>query len=203
LVYQQQDQSASSSVEYTRLDEIVELLFAAKQDLETPDTIAPPPEERKTPVAVKVASDELETMREAVVRRVEAKIGATFVRRGKALRASSDGKIRIVCLASQRYEGPAGSGNYWYGFTLAQHEFLQDAAAGYLALVCGDSGKAFLVPREQLFQWLPDFLTTPPSPASRDEIRHWHVYFNDYGKSVDLVRSGGGNLADLANFALP
>jgi hypothetical protein len=190
-------------VEYTRLDGIVELLFATKQDLDTPEVNPPSSPEHKALEPAKVATGELETAREAVICRIEAKLGAAFVRRGKALRASSDGRTRLVCLASQKYEGPGGSANYWYVFTLAQREFIRDAEAGYLALVCGVAGKAFLVPREEFFRWLPDLLTTPPVPASPDEIRHWHVYFNDYGQRVDLMRSGGGTLADLGKFLLP
>jgi len=189
-------------VEYTRLDGIVELLFAAKQDLEKDDLIAPPEEESKTGVQAKIAPSTYDAAREAAVRKIEAKIGVTFVRRGKALRASSDGKTRLVCLASQKYAGPGGSGNYWYGFTVTQRQFLLDAQMGYAAFVCGDSDKLFLVNRDELLLWLPDMLTTPPDPTSDEEIRHWHIYFNDYVNRVDLMRSGGGVITNIVNYAL-
>src|SRR5205807_9641171 len=52
-------------VEYTRLDGIVELLFATKKDLETP-TVIPPPLEAKQPRAVPtVTPTDLETARDA------------------------------------------------------------------------------------------------------------------------------------------
>jgi len=189
-------------VEYTRLDGIVELLFAAKQDLETPDVVAPSSPDRNDQEVVKVTSGVLELARESVVKRVEMKLGLTFVKRGKALRVSSDGKTRLVCLASQRYDGPVGSDNYWYGFTPAQRKFIQDSDTGYLALACGASGKAILLSREEFLLLLPELLTTPPNPTSDDVIRHWHIFFNDYGQHVDLFRSGGGILADLKKFEL-
>lgn len=190
-------------VEYTRLDGIVELLFAAKKDLETAEILPPPPGEHAAQTPVMVASGELESRRESAIRRIESKIGTTFIRRGKTLRASSDGKVRLVCLASQRYDGPGGSSNYWYGFTPAQREFITGSESGYLALTCGDAVKAYLVPREVFMGWLPNLLSTPSAPVSPDEIRHWHIYFNDYGTRVDLMRSGGGALADLGKYLLP
>jgi hypothetical protein len=189
-------------VEYTRLDGIVELLFATKQDLVTPEAIPPSLQTPDTPSPPKILTGELEAAREKLVQRVGAKLGTIFVRRGKALRASSNGKIRLICLASQKYEGSGGSSGYWYGFTPAQHEFLKGAEVGYIALACGGSDKAFLFTREEFFRWLPDFLTTPPSPSSENEVRHWHILFNDYGKRVDLTRSGGGVIAELNNFIL-
>jgi hypothetical protein len=189
-------------VEYTRLDGIVELLFATKQDLDTPEANVPPQTVEKAAAVAKVAPAELEAAREAAVERIEAKLGATFVRRGKALRASSDGKTRLVCAASQRYDGPGGSANYWFGFTPAQREFIQNADSGYIALVSGDSGKAYLVTREEFLAWLPALLTTPAEPDSPDGVRHWHVYFNDYGNRVDLMRAGGGVITDLRKFML-
>lgn len=189
-------------VEYTRLDAIVELLFATKQDLGNPETVVPPPEIDSAPETVKVNSSQLDAMREISIKRIESKLGVALVRQGRVSRSTSDGKIRLVCLASQRYEGPGGSGNYWYGLTVARYEFLCEAEAGYLVLVCGDSGKTFLVPHEQVTVWLPELYTTPANPASRDEIRHWHIYFNDYGDRVDLIKVGGGTMVDLSPFQL-
>lgn len=193
-------------VEYTRLDGIVELLFATKQDLDAPEAAPLPFETHQVTSLVTsppmTATGDLESAREDVVRRVVAKLGTRFLRRGKALRASSDGKTRLICLASQKYVGPGGSSTYWYGFTPAQREFLNDAEAGYLALACVGSEKAFIFTRDEFFRWLPELLTTPPSPSSENDLRHWHIYFNDYGNRVDLMRSGGGVITDLNKFLL-
>jgi hypothetical protein len=190
-------------VEYTRLDGIVELLFAAKKDLETPAAVAPPIEAKQPHFAPTVTATELEKARDAAVLRIGGKLNCTFVRRGRALRVSSDGAKRLVCLASQRYEGPAGSGNYWFGFTPAQRTFLSEAGQGWVALVCANSGRSYLIDWDRFMKWLPDFLTTPPAPGDDDDIRHWHVYFNDYGSRVELIKSGGGLLIDLVQFVVP
>lgn len=184
-------------VEYTRLDGIVELLFAAKQDLETSDTVPPPDDEQSATKAQKATGGKYDAVRETAALRIGEKLGVTFVRRGRAIRASSDGKMRLVCLASQRYTGPGGSDGYWYGFARSQKAFLDEADEGYVAFVCGDSEKIFLVTREEIFSWLSEFLTTPPNPESADDIRHWHLYLNDYGSRVDLTGSGGVVIADL------
>jgi hypothetical protein len=187
-------------VEYTRLDGIVELLFAAKKDLETPTAVAPPVDAQQPSSAPIVTASDLEKARDAAVLRIANNLSCTFVRRGRAIRISSDGIKRLVCLASQRYDGPAGSGNYWFGFTPAQCTFLSEAGEGWVALVCADSGRSYLIEWEQFKKWLPDFWTTPPAPADQADIRHWHVYFYDHGNRVELMKSGGGLLVDLVGF---
>ena len=57
-------------VEYTRLDGIVELLFAAKKDLETPAAVLPPSNEKQTCPSSPVTATELERARDAAVQRV-------------------------------------------------------------------------------------------------------------------------------------
>jgi hypothetical protein len=190
-------------VEYTRLDGIVELIFAAKKDLETPAADTPPLEVKETRTSSTATATDLEKARDNSVLRIARRLDCTFVRRGRALRVSSDGIKRLVCLASQRYEGPSGAGNYWFGFTPAQRAFLAEASQGWVALVCADSGRAFLIDWNQFKKWLPDVWTTPPAPANEDDIRHWHLYLNDYGSRVELMKSGGGLLLDLVRFVVP
>ncbi|MBI3408781.1 MAG: hypothetical protein HY040_10530 [Planctomycetes bacterium] len=189
-------------MEYTRLDGIVELLFAAKKDLEAPAAVAPPIQVELPGPSSTSTPTEIERARDNAVVRIGDKLGTTFVRRGRAVRVSRDGTKRLVCLASQRYEGPGGSNNYWFGFTPAQRTFLAEGGQGWVALVCADSGRIYLVDWDLFKNWLPDFWTTPPAPAKEGDVRHWHVYFNDHGSRVDLMKSGGGLLVDLVQFLI-
>jgi len=189
-------------VEYTRLDGIVELLFAAKRDLELADTVAPPSEDNRAGERSSVSRSDLESARERAIALIEKRLSCNFVRRGRALRESSDGLKRLVCLASQRYEGPSESGNYWYGFTPSQNSFLSARGEGWVALACADSNRVFLAPWKQFQAWLPACLTTPAGPVTVDEVRHWHVYFYDFGNYVDLMKSGGGVITDLTPFLI-
>ncbi len=190
-------------MEYTRLDAIVELLFAAKQDLETSEPITPPVEEQHARATAPVSPKELEAARDAAVLRIASKLNCKFIRQTRALRTSGDSGVRLVCLASQRYEGAAGAANYWFGFTPSQRNFVSEASKGWVALVCGVSGRVILVDWPRFRSWLPEFWTTPPSPADDEQLRHWHVYLNDYGSRVELMKAGGGELLDLRDFVLP
>lgn len=188
-------------MEYTRLDGIVELLFAAKQDMETPDT-GKPLKDESTLKASEVPKVDLEAMREKAIAAVEKNLGTTFVRRGKALRASVDSKIRLVCLASQDYGDSSRPQSGWYGFTPAQKRFLEGAEAGYLALACVGLTKIFMIPKEELIAWLPKFLTTPADHVSEADLVHWHLYFYDRGNRVDLMGEGGEVVADLTKYVV-
>jgi hypothetical protein len=189
-------------VEYTRLDAIVELLFAAKKDLETRQEAAPPPELTTAKVVKAGVVDGVDKARALAIARIAKTLNWRAVRRRRALAESDDGSARLVCLASKQYEGPAGSNKYWYGFTVAQREYLDQAEIGWLGLAVESSDRAFLVPWKDLRTWLPELLTTPPAPTDIKEVRHWHLYINDYGAHVDLTRSGGGVLCDLNSFLL-
>ncbi len=92
-------------MEYTRLDGIVELLFAAKKDLETPAAVAPPVEVTPSRAAATVTAGELERARDAAVLLIGDRLKCVFVRQGRAQRVSSDGSKRLVCLASQPLRG--------------------------------------------------------------------------------------------------
>jgi hypothetical protein len=190
-------------VEYTRLDGIVELLFAAKKDLESPASVEPPADAKLSRAIEPLSTIDLERARELAVSRISRKVGCTFVRRGRASRLSSDGSRRLVCLASQRYEGSGGTGTYWYGFTPAQRHFLSEGGIGWVSFVFADSGRVLLIEWEQFSKWLFDLWTTPPEPSTDAEIRHWHVYINDSVIKTELMRSGGGLLVDLTRFFVP
>ncbi len=189
-------------MEYTRLDGIVDLLFATTQDIETSQKIEPPAELARSETSAAVGRGNLETARDAAVMRIGSKLGCSFIKRGRATREASDGRCRLVCLASQPYEGPAGSRNYWYGFTPSHRDFLDKVETSYLALICVDSSRVFLVPWKAASDWLPDLWTTPPDAASPGEVRHWHLYFNDFGNRVELMRLRGGVLGDISKYLL-
>lgn len=189
-------------VEYTRLDGIVDLLFATKMDLESGEPTFEPTRSN-TDVTPTVANlPNLEAAREAAIQRAEQKLQLSLVRRGKTQRISSDGTTRVVCLASQKYKGTGESSNYWFGVTPVQLEFLKDAPAGFVVLACGTSGGVFLIPREHFLEWLPALGTTAADSESTDKVRHWHVYLTDHGDHIDLMRYGGGILSNLAKYQL-
>lgn len=189
-------------VEYTRVDGIVELLFATSRDIESSEPARTSESLDQPAVGVQPSSGDLEHAREKAIARAARVLKTPLVKKGKALRGSPDGAVNVVCLVSQRYDRQAGSGNYWYGFTPAQRTFLSEGKYGFLVLACADSDRAFLIDRETLLGWLPDFLTTPSNPQSDSSIRHWHVYFNDYGNKADVLPSTVRNDPSLIRFLM-
>jgi hypothetical protein len=188
-------------MEYTRLDNIVGLLFDTSRDIESGDQEVPDngsyaDEKHKQ-------RTNLEPARTAAFERVSKKLGKPLVRKGRAFRSSSDGTTNVVILASQRYPGSGDSGNYWYGFTVAQREFVQEAQKGWIAFACQDSGRVFLIERDEFLDWLPELLTSPSDVADDSEVSHWHINFSDYGDRVDLMsKESKGEKRDLVHHLL-
>src|SRR4051812_34144169 len=75
-------------------------------------------------------------LRQDAIERVAVHLGTDLVKTGPANFSSKDGDTRVVCLASQPYELAHGK-SYWYGFTPAHKEFLEEAKVGFIALACG------------------------------------------------------------------
>jgi hypothetical protein len=186
-------------VEYTRLDAIVELLFATKLELATTQEAAPPSELTRSESPTTREPDELEKAREVAVARIAKRLSCDLIRKSKALRAAKDGETRLVCLVSQKYKETDSSTSYWYGFTPVQREYLNGAKAGWLGLACVGSAKVYLIPASDLLGWLPSLLTTPSTDKG---IRHWHIVLTDYGSHVDLLPAGGGVLCDVSKYRL-
>ncbi len=183
-------------LEYTRIDGIIDLIFQTSQDIDNADESD---EEESPPHKEKASRADIERTAQTCDK-VAQVLDSPLVKKGRALRSTSDGRANVVVLASQRYDGPGGSSNYWYGFTPAQRDFIEEASEGWVAFGCADSGRTALIARDEFLAWLPEMLTTPANVSDDSAIRHWHIYFNDYGDHIDLMPISGGQKRDLVPY---
>jgi len=166
--------------EFTRLDDIVKLLFSATEEARqalNEVTIDTDPAddattERTTPAA----------FGQACVERIAAHLDVTLVRRSRVAYTTPDGAIALICLVSKYHEQ---QGRYWYAFHEHQHTFLEDSNTSYVALGYGSPDALFLIPREELSARLSELnVTQQPGRA------YWHVHVrcDDQGKEMIMRR---------------
>ena len=130
--------------EFTRLDSIINLVFATVADLrqeEEGPAIAEKPRSPKSDDASKPEAG----LRESSVSRIQKFLGKGVVKKSRALYGTPDGKMLIVCALSREYT-KGGRESYWFGFHDYQEEVLGRADDAYVAFCCGSAHNVVLIP---------------------------------------------------------
>lgn len=179
--------------EFTRLDEIVDVLFSTAEEAAEPDSEAPiveedsiEAEEKTTPVAFHAAC----------IATVEQHIDKRFVRQTRSSYATPDGGVAVVCAVSKTYDG--GHPSYWFSFHPYQKTFLENAHQAFLVLGCGSAKTILMIPAPDLLAWLPNLWTT-----DNEKRFYWHIVIRRESSRFTLDRKAGLGRVDVTKYALP
>ena len=166
--------------EYTRLDEMVDIMFTTARDVEaaTEAEIADQEEEHDEVDEDRpqrqwefTDSDKLQAKREEIIEALNRRENTKLVKRSRALYWSSDRRIRAAFTLSKRYTRP-GQVPYWYAYHPQWDEFLGAGESSYLVLGCMDLNSAFAVP----LQVLRDVLSKlNVSTRATNNQQYWHI----------------------------
>jgi hypothetical protein len=164
--------------EYTKLDNIIEMLFTTAAELE-----ATVKEEDASPAEEPAAADsgptrskafaftdsaELDTKRLRILETVQQLHGVSLLKQTRATYRTSATDFAIVCTISKRYDGTVP---YWYAYHPKWNEFLTRAVRAYVVLGCMDLDHAFQIPLADLHGFLNDLHTT----VLGDGRMYWHL----------------------------
>jgi hypothetical protein len=133
--------------EYTRIDQIVDVVFTTISDKEQqftdetiPETLEQGTERRvqqRTPRKV------IDHLKDESIARLSLREGTTIQKRRNSLYANSTDDVRAVVAVSKRY----GDNGYWYAYhDETQRKYLSTAKKGYLILAMTDKDFAFAIP---------------------------------------------------------
>ena len=180
--------------EFTKLDRIIDLVFAATEDIRVVEdlSLSPRPDDesekgRRLPSA----------FHEACVNRIGQHLGVPLIRKSRTTFASADGQIVVVCLVSREHD-PEAVPNYWFGFHPHQRALLRAAPDGYVALGCGSEERVLMIPFEEFDQWVDGMGTTEANGR-----HYWHVLIvREEGRLV-LRRKKGAERIDVTRYLLP
>jgi len=182
--------------EFTRLDEIVDVLFSATEEIkqeEGSDVEDAIPIDKKarepkfTPVA----------FHEACIARIQSHLKLTLIKRTRAQYSSPDKTVMVNCAISKEHHPDTAPG-YWFAFHPHQREALQKAAQGFVAFGCGSSKRLVLIPFREFEQWLEGFNIT-----QKEDRMYWHVIIHRKGEKYILQRKKGEKTIDLTKYILP
>jgi hypothetical protein len=184
------------SREFTRLDEIVYILFSTTEDIKqdegtTVEDVAPVDKKTKEPKFTPVA------FHDACIARIQAHLKETLIKRTRAQYSSPDKSLVVNCAVSKEHD-PDTTPNYWFAFHPHQKETLRLASTAYVAFGCGTSKRVLPIPYSEFDQWLEGLWIT-----QKEDRFYWHILINRKDEKYTLHRKKGEKGVDLTKYLLP
>jgi hypothetical protein len=180
--------------EFTRLDEIADILFSATEDLKQEEAEGeqeePPTKKLTKPKFTPVA------FHDACISRIQAALGERLIKRSRAQYSSPDKSVIVNCAVSKEHN-PDSAPNYWFAFHPHQEEALKGAKRPYVAFGCGTSKRVLLIPFSEFGSWLKGMWTT-----QNGERHYWHVVIYRKEDKYFLHRKKGEKTIDLTQYVL-
>src|SRR5262245_22647320 len=162
--------SLLAPMEYTRLDNLIDVLFTTATDVEAAvvETAAAPDEVDATITTAERTTKSgweftdfavLDRKRGQIVDAIGAKLATKLIKKSRALFWDANHECRIACTVSKRYTKRA-SYPYWYAYHPEWDEFLREGTEAYFVLGCMDLSEAFAIPLKILRSHLDALNTT-------------------------------------------
>lgn len=167
--------------EYTKLDNIIDVMFATATDVGTAtegEAVAGPEGnvdsedlEHKTSKSRYQFTDSatLQRKREEIIGAVSKHEGTKLIQKTRALYWDAAHETRVVCTVSKRYDR---KDPYWYAYHPQWQEFLKDGMKSFFVLACMDLNTAFVIPYRVLEAQLKNLNVTIRTGARES---YWHI----------------------------
>ena len=166
-------------MEYTRLDEMIDVMFTTAKDVEgsvaegaedLQSTEAEEPDEKPKGTWQFTGDKLIQAKREQIVTALAKKEEATLIKKSRALYWSANHSLRAACTISKRYlKRPTTP--YWYAYHPEWDEFLAEGERSFFVLGCMDRDAAFAIPHLVFRKYLDDLHTT--------DDRYWHIVLTE------------------------
>lgn len=177
--------SLLAPMEYTRLDQMIDVLFTTATDVEASvdlpsekiqeanlktDTISDSKNGEEKSSWEFTNSEDLQNKRDNIIEAVGRRLNCPLIKKSRALYWDATHKARVCCSISKKYT-KRNSYPYWYAYHPHWDEFLQEASNGYLVLGCMDQNFAFGIPWHVIHSELPYLNTT-----TTEKTTYWHIH---------------------------
>ena len=173
--------SLLAPMEYTRLDDLIDVLFTTATDVEAAavETAAVSDEVDATDIAAEGTSKSgweftdfavLDRKRGQIVDAMGITLGTKLIKKSRALFWDASHEQRIACTVSKRYTKRA-SYPYWYAFHPEWDNFLREGTDAFFVLGCMDLSEAFAIPLKVLRSHLDALNTT-----TTERSTYWHIH---------------------------
>ncbi len=181
--------------EFTRLDEIADVLFSTTEEVKQDET---PPEVKDNSVTPKLEGGKTAPVafHEACIKQIQAKLGYSFVKRSRSGYSTPDNAVGLNVSVSKEHN-PETNPNYWFAFHPHQQAFLKKHTSAYVAFGCGSSERLILIPYADFEPWLKHTWTT-----ENGERKYWHVVIYRDGNNYAFRMKKGEGQVDLSPYVI-
>ena len=181
--------------EYTKVDGIIDIVFATSTDQQFSRELDTKPEEiltanisQKEEYALKRAS-----ISSSLSRQIENM--PDLIKRKTTLFSDASDDYKIAIPLSKKYERKDQT--YWYAYSESMRNFLKSAKASFMVFGMLDKNFAFAVPYK-LFEDYKNKMNT--TPAKNNKSEYWHVSFREENNQINLILPKSGELISLEEF---
>jgi hypothetical protein len=180
--------------EYTRVDDIVDLVFVAAEDV-APESDGPeePSEEREEAGTSTKPVD----FNDECAERIERHLGKLLVKQSRVTWRAPDNSLSLVCKTSRVYENGARKG-YWFAIHSTRYRILAATKEAWVGLGCGSPAAVILVPYGQFLDWSEGLNVT----IQENGEYYWHVRIVEDRGRYELKRKKGFDSIDLTPYLL-
>lgn len=188
--------------EYTRLDNIIDIVFATATDThsieENPHEIYTNSQEESKPIISQNKQNRtdvqiINSIRFSIVSNFGKEKLKPLLAKSKAMYWSGDRKLRIACTISKPYS--KGS-DYWYAFHKKWLDFLSEGEDTYYVVGFVDSNKYIAIPTNAISSYTENFYKT-----TQHGNLYWHILINKTHNGYSLIVPGRDNV-DLSPFIM-
>ena len=184
--------------EYTKVDEIVDLVFETQQETDfktqVVDDLSDDADGTATRVLELTSKALLESKRKEIVGVFFKSRGLKVVKRSKTNFADPTDALHVTCALSKRYKRDYQP--YWYALHQPWIDFMGGGEQGYFILGCMDLDEAYAIPLELINEYRDCLNAT-----DRDGKIYWHIALNLDGGTLSWNLSKIGKKIDLKAFA--
>ena len=174
--------------EFTKLDEIINLVFSTTEDLKDDEIFEDSNEEdsdKQKPVS----------FHDSIIRKIEIELQYPLIKRSKTTYSSADETTRLSCAISKAYNR-RGQTQYWFAFHPYQKDFVEEGKTSFVSFGCGTEETTLLIPFQDFAPWLNE-LNTTTTDANRF---YWHVHIRKTDNGLTLLRKRGTSGIDLNKY---
>jgi hypothetical protein len=187
--------------EYTRLDNIIDVMFTAAKDVEASaesernferaDGVS---DSNHRGIAQEHTSPEvLSELRHSIVDAFGKRTGRDLIAKSRALYRDVGETVRVCCSISKRYQ----RGTYWYAYHPRWDQFLSDGKEGFFILGCVGKNLAYALPRTFMREVLDKLYTTYVKGTSK---MYWHILEEGAGEEMYFVVGKAGRKTPISNY---
>jgi hypothetical protein len=180
--------------EFTRVDRIIDLVFATAEDtqyLETEEVDEEAESDDSVPEKPRA------NFHAAILPRLEKHFGQPLVKRSRSQWATPDDGVLVSCQVSKQFD--KGNADFWFGLKRTSRESLQEHKNAFCAFGLGSPDRVVVLPMSLLGPHFDGFFSSPDKAGG---IKHWHLRFVNTDNGVSMLIDRDKNRLEVTRYLL-